>query len=254
MRYLGGKSRLAKEIATIVAPQGIWWEPFCGGLSVSVQLAKYGPGLISDANAALISLYKSVAIGWLPPEAVTAEEYQAAKALPDSDPRKAFIGIACSFQAKWFAGYSGEARRQEYTKKGEATKTMWVDPCGSTCKTLLRDIPALSLCTFRHLSFLDVDPLTFPSCPETIYCDPPYAGTTGYTGVGAFDHRLFWTYCQEWASRGARVFVSEYACPVGCDVVLERAHRTTMNLHERTTGSRIERLFRVQAPSVARCG
>jgi DNA adenine methylase len=103
MQYLGGKSRIAKEIAQVVAPQGFWWEPFCGGLSVSVQLAKFGPGLVSDANPALISLYTSVARGWLPPEALSLEEWREARRLPDSDPRKAFAGFGCSFGGRYFA-------------------------------------------------------------------------------------------------------------------------------------------------------
>jgi len=252
MRYLGGKSRIAKEIAAIVAPQGIWWEPFCGGLNVSVQLAKYGPGLISDANAALISLYKSVAMGWLPPEAVSAEEYQAAKALPDSDPRKAFIGFGCSFGGMWFSSY---APAKVVLRPGRAPEQQ--NLARSTRNVLLRDIPALSLCTFRPMSFFDVDPQAFPSRPETIYCDPPYAGTTTYSGVAPFDHGIFWAYCQEWAGRGVRVFVSEYACPVGSDVVWEKQHGCQLGAVRSSATSdnaRTERLFRVQAPSVARCG
>lgn len=249
MRYLGGKSRIAKEIAQVVAPQGFWWEPFCGGLSVSVQLAKYGPGLISDANPALISLYMSVARGWLPPEAVTAEEWAAAKSLPDSDPRKAFAGIGCSYLGMWFQGYEDVDVRTIATGP-QAGRSFTQRRAKAAKESLLGDVPKLSACAFRWLSFFDVDPETFPSQPETIYCDPPYAGTAGYGATGPFDHGRFWAYCLGWAARGSRVFVSELGCPVDSSVVWERAH-----VH-RSQGTkaqpRVERLFRVHAPSLVR--
>src|SRR5690606_2494941 len=94
VRYLGGKSRLAREIASIVnaarGPGVPFWEPFCGGLSVSVQLAKAGPGIVSDASVALISLYQAVRDGWDPPESVSEAEYHQARTLPETDPLHAF--------------------------------------------------------------------------------------------------------------------------------------------------------------------
>ena len=248
MQYLGGKSRLAKEIAAIVAPKGLWWEPFCGGLSVSVQLAKYGSGLVSDANPALIALYQAVRDGWVPPETVSEDEYREAKALPDSDPRKAFIGFGCSFGGKWFAG---RARDGSVYNHGRGTKPTVRSPAKSAARAVLRDVALLRSCHFRLLSFFAPDPRTFPSCPETIYADPPYAGATGYAAVGRLDHGLFWAYCQEWAVRGVRVFVSEYACSVGADVVLE--HNQCDTVGHQTGRTKVERLFRVQPPSVARC-
>jgi len=60
MRYLGGKSRIAKHIAPIVnaartPDRPKFWDPFCGGLSMAVALAKHGPGIVSDFNPALIA-------------------------------------------------------------------------------------------------------------------------------------------------------------------------------------------------------
>jgi site-specific DNA-adenine methylase len=52
----------------------------------------------------------------------------------------------------------------------------------------------------------------------SVYCDPPYAGVTGYRGE-RFPHAAFWERCQAWARKGARVFVSEYGCPVPYRVV-----------------------------------
>jgi DNA adenine methylase len=222
MRYLGGKSRIAKEIAAIVAPKGFWWEPFCGGLSVSVQLAKYGPGLVSDVNPALISLYQAVRDGWIPPTSVSLEEWKAAKSLPDDNPMKAFAGVGCSFRGMWFQGYD---KGGKILNKAKATGDRWItiDRPRGTREALERDVPKLQNCVLRALSFLDVCPNITPN-PECIYADPPYTGTTGYKGAPLFDHGKFWAYCQTWASRGTRVFVSELVCPVPHSVVWSKPH------------------------------
>ena len=47
MQYLGGKTRIAKQLAEVidrVRPKSAWvWDAFCGGLSMSVALSKNGP-------------------------------------------------------------------------------------------------------------------------------------------------------------------------------------------------------------------
>lgn len=90
MRYMGGKSRIAKQIAAVIdqyrEPGQMVWDAFCGGLSVSVALSEKGPVLSSDANESLINLYNAVKTGWVPPTEVTREEYHVAKSLPNTDP------------------------------------------------------------------------------------------------------------------------------------------------------------------------
>ncbi len=229
MQYLGGKSRLAKQIAAIVAPKGLWWEPFCGGLSVSVELAKFGPGLVSDGNEALIALYQAVRAGWAPPDSVSPEQYQAAKSLPNSDPMKAFVGFGCSFGGKWFGGYARQKTNHNFAKS-----------CSGVVR---RDIAKLAHCDIGCLDFLSLSP-NGSFTPETIYCDPPYEGTTGYAATGAFDHSRFWGLCRDWAKAGARVFVSEYSCPLPNDIVWETKHYLKAKGGTKNE-VRNERLFRV---------
>jgi DNA adenine methylase len=228
MQYLGGKSRLAKELAAVIAPCGKWWEPFCGGLSVSVQLARFGPGTVSDFSRPLIALYRAVRDGWDPPSVLTESAYAEARSLPDTDPLKAFAGFGCSFGGKWFGGYARGAG----------------DYAAQSRSALLRDIPKLRACKILHLSFFSVNPRKVQELPEVIYADPPYAGTTPYKGVSAFDHPKFWVRCQEWAALGVRVFVSEYQCPVPHELVWSKEHK--LSVRDRAGCSvRIERLFRV---------
>jgi DNA adenine methylase len=226
---------LAKEIAAIVAPRGLWWEPFCGGLSVSVQLAKYGPGIVSDVNPALIALCQAVRDGWAPPHEVSREQYEAARLLPDSDPLKAFAGFGCSFGGKWFDGYAYGGKNGWYAKPGNTYAS-------AAARSVVRDVAALSACELLRTSFFDVLPGSLDL--DVIYCDPPYAGTTGYAGAGAFDHSAFWQRCHEWAETGARVYVSEYGCTVSSAIEWEKAHRT----HVSRAGDRratVERVYRI---------
>jgi DNA adenine methylase len=247
MQYLGGKSRIAKELARIIQPKGLWWEPFCGGLYLSVQLAKYGPGLVSDAHPALIALYQAVRAGWQPPETVTEADYQAARGLPDSDPRKAFIGFGCSFGGKYFGGYARAVRTREYNRGGLCTENpvraaaASLRPLRNYAAESARSVAgarsALAACAVEHLDFLEQEP-----CPgfDVIYCDPPYRGTTGYsTG----DHEAFWARCVQWAQSGSRVFVSEYTCPYPSivDVVWTKKVLSTVGPNQ----SKTEKLYRV---------
>jgi DNA adenine methylase len=234
MRYLGGKSNIAKELARIIQPKGLWWEPFCGGLSMSVQLAKYGPGLVSDAHPALIALYQAVRAGWQPPEAVTEADYRAARGLPDSDPMKAFIGFGCSFGGRYFEGYARNTA-------GVADPSHFPGVCS---RALARDIPTLARCQIKHLSFLDQEPT--PGF-DVIYCDPPYAGTTRYS-TGSFDQELFWARCAQWAQAGARVFVSEYSCPFPSHAEIVWGKKQIVQVGG--SGHRTERLYRVLPCSI----
>ena len=226
--------------------RGRWWDPFCGGLAVSVALSACGPGVISDANAALISLYTAVRDGWQPPQTGTVEEWHAAKTLPDTDPRKAFYGVGASYGAMWFSAPAVIAKKRWIRKQN-----YWCsdDPLGATTRSLLRDIPRLASCDIRHADFLKTEP---DADVGLVYCDPPYADTIGYAGV-KFDHSAFWARCVELATRGLRVVVSEYTCPVPRKVIWSRPRGCMLSgvgsgLDKRADqrdGARMEYLFEV---------
>ena len=212
MQYMGGKSRIAKQIAAeidkIRRPGQLVWDAFCGGLSVSRALRENGPVLSSDSNQALISLYQALSQGWQPPTDMTEDEYKAAKNLPDSNPLKAFAGFACSFGGKWFGGFSRP--RPKYAK-----------PIAGAAKKAKLDG---QLGPFECIDFLTATPKPFAGI---IYCDCPYAGTTSYDGTETFNHDLFTVRVDEW-SRFTDVFVSEYSFPLG-SVVWESKSLTGVN-------------------------
>jgi DNA adenine methylase len=234
MQYLGGKSRIAKQLCAAINPARAGrtcWDAFCGGLSVSAELAKGGDVISTDSNLALISLYQAVVAGWDPPSVVTEEEYQAAKALPDTDPQKAFIGFGCAFGGKWFGGYA------------RPSKTHSTVYANSARNSLIADCSVLK--TFECLDFLDVHPndgvVANDPTEICLYLDPPYAGTESYAAVGGFDHALFWDRAIEWA-KWTDVFVSEYACPLALVPVLEFSNDLSLAKGQ-TKDTRTERLY-----------
>lgn len=212
MQYLGGKSRIAKQLAEVIdrhrLPGQLVWDAFCGGLSMSVALSKNGPVWSTDACVPLISLYRAVQNGWDPPTEVSKETWQAAKSLPDSDPMKAFCGFGCSFGGKWFQGYA-ENYRERIVRNGPETgkrKRQWTHT--ATRIGLLRDCGGLK---FDVVDFLAVEP---QPTAALLYLDPPYAETQGYDGAPPFDYDRFVKRVRGWA-RHTRVFVSEYSFPIG---------------------------------------
>jgi DNA adenine methylase len=229
MRYLGGKSKHAKEIAKIINPRGVWWDPFCGGFAVSEALMRYGPGVASDAHPALISMYQAIQGGWNPPRSMSAEEYARARTLPDSDPLKAFAGFGCSFGGLWFQSQARDSTgKRNYARE--------------SADGLIRDVRGAPV-QFLHLNFLDIEPIP----GVTLYLDPPYAGTTGYT-TGAFDHDRFWSLAQRWALLGP-VFVSEYACPVPHRLVWSKSTTSALQGGAKAN-ARLEKLFALHSPDV----
>jgi DNA adenine methylase len=217
MQYLGGKhsqaKRIVETIETRTAVRQVV-EPFGGAMNVAAEFARrWWQVQVSDTHPALIAMWRAaVNDGWESPATVTEEDYRAAKALPDSDPRKAAIGFGCSFGAKYFGGY---ARSSTYDYAGCARRSI------ERKAAALRAISA----TIECRSFFDL--LIPDDGPRVLYCDPPYAGTQGYA-TGAFDHQEFWARCDQWAAAGHLVFVSEYSSPPHWYSILDLARQQTL--------------------------
>ena len=88
---------------------------------------------------------------------------------------------------------------------------------------MLRSAPKVQNVPFRCCSYLDVD---YPP-NSLVYCDPPYAGKSGYS-TGAFDSAKFWEWAQDMAANGHSVVVSEYSCPVEHAVLWRRPMKSSV--------------------------
>ena len=232
MQYMGGKHRAGRHIAVFLDASlrrlgGDYYEPFVGGCNLlkHLELGEGQRAFMSDANEALIRMYQAYRKGWRPPTEVSKEEHRAARELPNSDPRKAFIRFGCSFGGVWSSGYaraSADDPKRNYAQN--AYKSLSTKRIGAAL--------------YRYGSYTCIGQPT----GATIYCDPPYADTRGYAAIGEFDSAAFWQWARGMAATND-VFVSEYACPVEHRLVWSKEQKTTCTLGDRKTAT--ECLFEV---------
>mgnify|MGYP003542853072 FL=1 len=229
VKYMGSKARHAKEILPIILADrqpGQWYvEPFVGGANVIDKVD--GNRIGADYNPWVACLWQAVADGWVPPDVVTEGKYDEARGARNVDALTAFIGFGCSYSGKWFGGYA----------RGDDAKGNPRNYCAESKRNILKQAASLQGVKFHHSSY---DNLAIPD-QSIIYCDPPYAGTTGYA-TGAFDHGKFWQWCRDGVRDGHKVFVSEYTAPDDWVSVWEKRVNNTLT---KDTGSKkgIERLF-----------
>jgi len=228
MQYLGGKKTIAKEIAVVLESMRAakpFYDVFCG--SCAVVSAMSGERYANDASPALIAMYEAYRGGWRPPPDVSEDTYKELKSTKDpTDPMTAFAGFGCSFGGKWFAGYARDrnpATRRNFAAtaaRGLAKVMALMDGVAFTC--------------------LDYRALVLP--PALVYCDPPYANTTGYASTSPFDSVTFWEAARGWQASGSIVVVSEYEAPEDWREIWRRPVRKS-----RLAGERVERLFAHQS-------
>lgn len=240
MRYIGGKSKIAKPLAQAILGNSrsrkFYLEPFVGGGAVFPLIApEFSWSVAGDMHGDLVQMWNALIFdGWEPPEFVSEDEYQSLRNA-DPSPLRGFVGFGTSFGGKWFGGYA----------RGNAANGKARNYIDESRRSILSDIATLhdkltpsELGRFRNQSYSEWKPL-----PGTvIYCDPPYANTQGYT-TGDFDSSSFWDKCEEWSNIGCEVFVSEYSAPSGWREIWSKEHRT--NLEKNGTGfhKTVERLF-----------
>lgn len=237
MQYLGGKSRIARPIADLILAardgRSAYVEPFVGGAAVFSRVAPaFARAVALDVVPDLIALWQAVADGWLPPDDVTPEEYAAARASAPSALR-GYVGFGCSFGGKWFGGYATNDTR--LNKQGIPYRGPRY-----AAAALRKQAPTVRGGEFRLGDYSDA-PVT---ADAVVYCDPPYAGTTGYGAAGPFDSARFWRTAEAWAALGAAVLVSELDAPAGWAEVWRRPMPTYVRGGGyQVAAERVERLF-----------
>ncbi len=230
MKYMGSKNRYAKEILPIILkdrkPDQWYVEPFVGGANIIDKVN--GNRIGSDNNYYLISLLWALQDGWYPPKELSEEEYKKIKNIPSYfDPALVgFVGIPCSYAAKWFGGYC-----RGFDSKGFPRN--YIIEARNNC---LKQAPELSGIHFKFLNYIYLD---IPD-QSIIYCDPPYKGTTKYSTD--FDHAIFWDWVRGKSIEGHDVFVSEYEAPEDFEVLWEKK---VYNSLDKNTGGKmgIEKLW-----------
>lgn len=240
MKYMGGKSLIAKRVVSAILAdtnaRAEWWEPFVGGANViDVAAPHFTRSVGTDVHPDLILLWQHVAAGGEIPEFISRERYQELRHASPSWER-GLAGFAASFGGKWFGGYGA----QKIDPRHPTDHVYY----GSR-KTIMRQAASLiaNNVIFACGSYADFSPP-----PGTvIYCDPPYAGTTAYASTGGFDYRNFYSTLIKW-SGDCHVYLSEYAVPddIKVTVIWEREKRNTLGRDDNLRLA-TERLFRIEA-------
>ena len=171
-----------------------------GGANMSEKLIPYfSRSFLGESRLDMVLLMRAVQDGWLPdPSAVDLALYHQLRHA-ESSAMRAFVGVGCTFGARWFEGFdhSGVAAGESY-------------------RALARLQPVLQTAgvSIENRSYEDWTPLVREYGPRlVVYCDPPYAGRKGYGRGRSFDSAQFWDVMCQWSSFGASVFVSEYRAP-----------------------------------------
>lgn len=235
MRYLGGKSKVARELCGVInrirKPGQPYWEPFVGGGAILERIrCSDAPSYASDFNHYLIAMWQALQDGWEPPSVVTEDDYRRAKAGEFDDALTAFIGFGCSFGGKWFGSY----QMKHHTRPNRTLVSM-------TLNSFKRMEKSLSETKLFHANFITTYP---PGSGMLIYCDPPYNGTSGYDATDKFDTPLFWDKCRALEAQGHTVLVSEYEAPADYSAIWSQAVISKKGMH-RTTQKPRECLFRL---------
>lgn len=237
MQYMGGKCLIANDIANIINPftwggqdeKGVhrpFMSLFCGGCTIEAKV-KADVKICNDLHPYLIAMWQGLQDGWMPPDAVSKEEYQYIKAHKDENPAlTGFVGFGCSFGGKWFGGYAHDKRGDDY--------------CGQAKRGVMRDMEGLRNAIFMCKDYREVD---IPS-NAVVYCDPPYEKSTSYT-TGAFDHSAFWEYMRQLAKRGCKVLISEEHAPDDFTCIWHKEKKRTLKKDDNTSMVRIERLWTI---------
>lgn len=211
MKYMGSKSRIAKDIVPII--QGYidrnhittYIEPFVGGANVIDKIhCKRRIG--TDKNKYLIALLQRVADGNELLESVSRELYSDVRATYDTGKYEDWlvgnIGFLASYNGRWFDGGYAPAG-YEQTKNGPRYRDYYQE----SKRNILSQQKDIASVDFGVKDYTEYNPL---GC--LIYCDPPYSGTKQYKNAMNFDYELFWDTVRKW-SRNNIVIVSELTAP-----------------------------------------
>lgn len=229
MQYMGGKSRMSKQIAEIInhvmnlGGGRTFVSLFCGSCSVEAKV-KADVKILNDIHPYLIAMWKGLQNGWEPPEVVTKDQYYYVKEHKDENPAlTGFVGFGCSFGGKWFGGLAANKRGDNF--------------CSNARNSLMRDLKYLKDATFLNIDYKEV-PVPDGS---VVYCDPPYIDTTKYT-TGNFNHKEFWEYMRELSQR-CTVFISEQTAPEDFEAIWQQEVKRTLDYNKDNNFNKTEKLF-----------
>ena len=229
MRYQGGKSRIAQQIAEIIQRERereylTFVSLFCGSCSIESKVKGFDKVICNDKHEYLIELFKGVQNGYELPELITEEQYKYIREHKDENKiLTGFVGFGCSFGGKWFGGYARNKTNTNYALQSK--------------KSLLKDMDNLMITQFTCQDYRDV---IIPN-NSIVYADPPYNNTTGY-GKDKFNSDEFWEYMRV-ISKNNKVFISEQIAPSDFKCIWEKEFTRTLDVNKDNQFKVTEKLF-----------
>lgn len=250
MKYMGSKSRIAKDIVPIISDliisNGVrgYIEPFVGGANV-IDKISHPVRVGTDINRYLIALLQRVQSGDELYDSVPKELYDAARiawrAQDDSFPDWALgnIGFLASYNGRFFDG--GYAKSgNEHLSNGDIRFRDYYQE--SKANLLSQDLAGI------HFSCCDYTAWSNTKAVQTggylIYCDPPYAGTKCYAASSRFDFNAFWGTIREWSVNNI-VLVSEMSAPDDFECIWEKSVSRSIWSTDKSRAT--EKLFRLKS-------
>ena len=223
MKYMGGKSKIAKDILPIILDgrkENQWYiEPFCGGLGTFDKVSGYR--LACDNNKYLIAMWQGLQRNAERPMIITKELYVDARNefnkktnIKFSDFEIGWIGWMASFNGRFFdGGYSGIVGKRDYINE--------------QIRNTEKQIPLIKGAIFESGDYRETS-MFYPD-NSIIYCDIPYRGTKQYSTSKDFDYKSFYNWCRNMKIHGHKVFISEYDAPNDFTCVWEKEVVNSMN-------------------------
>lgn len=229
MKYMGSKTKIAKEIVPIIQKYidknniECYIEPFCGGANV-IDKVVCRTKIASDINKYLIALLKEADRIDILPNSVTKEHYaEVRKEYRERSENGKYedwyigaIGFLASYNGRFFdGGYAGIVKTKIGTVRNyyeEAKKNL----------LLQKD-------NLKGITFLNCDYRNWAEVKDTlIYCDPPYKNVKQYGENKEFKHEEFWEWCKKISEKNI-VIVSEQEAPEGFEIIWEKEVKRTID-------------------------
>lgn len=237
MKYMGSKTRIAKDILPIILEHkeeaAYYIEPFVGGANM-IDKVDHPNKLGLDANVYVINALKLIRDNpkSLPKDNKEFTEQDYNRLRKDISNRyidglSGYAAFALSYGGKEWGGWRRDsAGKRDYVKEAYNNALKQSPKIRDTGFTWI----ANSLdCRFDNIK------------KSIIYCDPPYQATTKY---GSFNHKSFWEWVRH-LSKNHWVYVSEYNAPDDFECLWEKEIVSSLT---KNTGAKkgIERLFKLK--------
>lgn len=277
--YQGSKSRIARQLVDLLPAAGCLVDVFAGGCAVThaaLLSGKFDKVIANDLSDAPELFYRVAKSGGVKPIWVSRDEFYARK---DKDPliRYAFSfgngGASYLYgreieplkHAAYLAVVDGDCShlpddlrdaiqlalsgvtgiRARYSAYKLALRRIGKRVDLESLEILKRLEKLGRLGRLPHLERLavfrrDYRDLYLPS-GAVVYCDPPYASTSGYGS--AFDHKAFYSWCRAVGKRHP-LFVSEYWMPSDFRCVAEFEVRALAGASTNAQ-TRVEKIFTI---------